>query len=176
VVIVISLAATVELSSGRLPWGPSGSPGLWSGDAWGPESSQRLADPYTLTHLLHGAGLYGLLHVAAAGQPVAARLVVAVVVESAWEVLENSGPVIERYRTATASQDYRGDSILNSVGDILACIVGFLLAWRLPTRTTVIGAVAIELLLALWIRDGLLLNILMLAHPMRAVRTWQLGG
>jgi hypothetical protein len=175
VVAVIALAAKLELSSGRLPWGPSGSPGLWTGDAWGPENSQRLADPYTLTHVVHGAGLYGLLWVGAARQPVATRLVAAVVLESAWEILENSRPVIERYRTTTASQAYQGDSVLNSVGDILACVVGFLLAWRLPTRLTVIGALGIELLLALWIRDGLLLNILMLARPIQAVRVWQLG-
>ncbi len=176
VAATISLAALAELAMGRLPWGPSGYPGLWSGDAWGPENSQRLADPYTVTHVLHGAGFYGLLHVVARAQPMGPRLVLAVILEAAWEVFENSDPVIERYRATTASQGYRGDSVLNSVGDMLACVLGFALAARLSTRVTVLGAIGLEALLGAWIRDGLLLNILMLVYPIDAVRVWQLGG
>jgi uncharacterized protein DUF2585 len=164
-----------EMTLGRSPWGPSGSPGLWTSDVWGPENSQRLADPYTFTHILHGAGFYGLLRVVASAQPVGTRAVAAVILESAWEIVENSDLVIERYRTTTASQGYSGDSILNSVGDILACLLGFGLTARLPTRVTVLGAIGIEIWLAAWIRDGLVLNIVMLAYPINAVRLWQIG-
>jgi hypothetical protein len=92
---IVSLAAMAKLAVGRSPWGLSGSPGLWFGDVWGPENSQRLADPYTFTHVLHGVGFHGLLRVVAAAQPVAVRAVVAVILESAWEVFENSDTVIE---------------------------------------------------------------------------------
>ena len=172
---IIALAAVLLLAMGRTPWGPSGSPGLWSGDPWGSENSQRLADPYTVTHLLHGAVLYWLLWLVARKLPLGRRGVLAVALESAWEVFENTDMVIQRYRAATISLGYYGDSVLNSVGDILAAALGFTLAARLPPRMTVVGCLLIEVILVLWIRDSLFLNILMLMHPIAAVKHWQLG-
>jgi hypothetical protein len=102
-------------------------------------------------------------------------LLLAVVIESGWEVMENSAPVIDRYRTETVSLNYYGDSVMNSMCDIVACIVGFLLASRLPKRMALAGTVVLEILLLVWTRDNLTLNILMLLRPSQAIRMWQLA-
>ena len=172
----ICVAALILLAMGRTPWCRCGSIKLWSGDAWGPENSQQLTDPYTFTHVTHGVIFYVLLRLVARTQPLGACAVLAVALESGWEVLENTDMVINRYRAATMALGYYGDSVLNSVGDILACALGFALAAWLPARVTLGIVVALEVVLTLWIRDSLLLNIVMLVYPIDAVRTWQLGG
>ncbi len=115
----VAVTAGVLLAMGRTLWGTAGQPGLWPGDIWSQFNSQRLADPYTLTHISHGLGLYGLLWLAARNLPVRVRGVLAVAIEAGWEVFENSDWVIQRYREATISLDYYGDSVINSTGDIL---------------------------------------------------------
>src|SRR6185295_100531 len=137
--------------------------------------SQYVLDPYTLTHTSHGVLFYGILSAAAKNLPLGARLVLAVALESGWEVLENTDMVIERYRATTISLNYYGDSIVNSMADIGACVLGFVVASRLPKRVTVLGFIAAEIILALWIRDNLTLNILMLIRPSRVIQAWQLG-
>jgi hypothetical protein len=174
-VALVALAAAILLGMGRTPWYQAGPITLWYGDAWGPQNSQQLTDPYTFTHLTHGVLLYWLLQWVARGRSLPARGVLAVAAESAWEVLENTNTVIDRYRAVTMALGYYGDSVLNSVGDILACLIGFVCAARLPTRVTVTAAVVLEAALTVWIRDSLLLNIVMLLYPIDAVRTWQLG-
>ena len=116
------------------------------------------------------------MRLVAPGLPPGLRAVLAIAAESIWEVTENTDLVIQRYRAATISLNYYGDSVMNSMGDILACVVGFVLAWRLPTRVTVIGVLVLEAGLVLWIRDSLFLNILMLVHPLEAIRRWQTGA
>jgi len=175
VVALMILAGASEFAMGRRLWGNSGTPGLWSGDIWSTHNSQYLADPYTFTHVTHGVLFYGILRALAKSLSTSTRLVVAVGLESAWEVLENTDLVIGRYRAETISQNYYGDSIVNSMTDIASCIFGFLLASRLPKRITIIGTVAVEAVLLFWIRDNLSLNILMLIRPTRAIRMWQLG-
>jgi hypothetical protein len=108
------------------------------------------------------------------GAPLGVRLIVAVAVESAWEVYENTDTVIQRYRATTISLGYYGDSIVNSMADIAACLLGFLLAWRLPRAATWGWVLAVEIVLALWIRDNQALNILMLIRPLDVVRRWQM--
>jgi len=175
VCLLMFAAAILEFWMGRKLWGSSGVPGLWSGDIWSSHNSQFLFDPYTFTHITHGVLLYALLSLACKRLPVHTRLLLAAGLESAWEVLENTNMVIERYRTETISLNYYGDSVVNSMGDILACLLGFTLASRLPRRVSIVGTVALEILLVLWTRDNLALNLVMLVHPSRAIRLWQLG-
>lgn len=171
----IALAATVLLAMGRHPWCQCGVVTLWTSDTWGQENSQQLFDPYSFTHVTHGVLLYALLSVAASRWTSGARGVLAIAVESVWEIVENTNTVIERYRAATLALGYYGDSVLNSVGDILMCALGFMVAARCSRRATILLTVVLELGLLIWIRDNLALNIVMLLHPIEAVKQWQLG-
>jgi hypothetical protein len=160
--------------SGR-PWICKTGIGLWTG-AWTPCTSQHLLDPYSLTHVLHGMIFYWLLRLCTPTIALHWRLLLAIVVEIGWELVENSQWVIERYRQETASLDYTGDSILNSVGDLLTMIVGFAFASRFSWKVAVTAFVVVEVGLLLTIRDNLTLNVLMLFVPSDAIKQWQLGG
>jgi hypothetical protein len=173
---ILALAASVEFSMGRKLWGLSGEPGVWSGDVNSPHNSQYMTDPYSFSHLTHGILLYGFAWLIARKSPVRVRALIAITFEASWEMPENSSMVIERYRSATISPHYYGDSVMNSMCDILTCMVGFAIAALLPTRVTVVAALALEIGLALWIRDGLLLNVVMLIHPFAVIRAWQAGN
>jgi hypothetical protein len=175
VIAIMAFTAAVELWNGRLLFCKCGTIRLWAGDIWSNENSQQFADPYSFTHILHGVILYALVgSVAGKRLPVGARLVAAVMLEAGWEMLENSSFIIDRYRATTVSLGYYGDSVFNSMGDICFMMMGFALAYKLPVRVTVIGAVLVDLALLLLIRDSLALNIIMLIHPIAAIKTWQM--
>jgi hypothetical protein len=150
---------------------------LWYGGRGDSQMSQHLTDWYSYSHILHGIIFYWLLSAIAKGRlSVAARLVIAALIEGGWEVFENSPFIINRYRAQTVSRDYFGDSILNSTGDILCMLVGFLLASRLPAWVTVFLLIATEVILLALIRDNLTLNIIMLIHPVEWIKQWQMAG
>ena len=173
---VLVVTAAVEYAMGRSPLGPDGRFGWLETDIWSSAQSQRVADPYSFSHIVHGFLFYGLLWLTARRWPMSTRLLGAVVLEGAWEILENSPLIIDRYRAVTIAQGYVGDSILNSISDIAMCASGFLLAANLRVSISVALVVATEILMAVLIRDNLTLNIVMLIAPIDAIKTWQMAG
>ena len=149
---------------------------LWESHPFAPTMSQELADWYSFSHIIHGFVFYGLLHLLAPRLPFAARLLIAMGIEVGWEIAENSPFVINAYRQQALAAGYVGDSIINSVSDTAMMAIGFLAASRLRARYVVLLAVGFELLTGVLIRDGLTLNILNFAMPIKAVHDWQAGA
>ncbi len=148
---------------------------VWTPNAWSTETSQDFADPYSLSHILHGLIFFWVLRLAFKKAPVAWLLVAALAVETGWEIFENSEFIINKYRYDTASLNYFGDSILNSLGDVSFTFLGFWFAWRYSWKASLAVLIALEVFMVLTIRDNLTLNILMLIHPVPAIQHWQLS-
>lgn len=174
---VIVAAALVLTAMGRVPICTCGYIKPWHGIVASSENSQHISDWYTFSHIIHGFGFYFLFWLLGTrrGWPLGLRLVLALLLESGWEILENTPMVINRYRATTIALDYFGDSVLNSVCDILAMVLGFFLAARLPVWLIVTLTVVMEVAVAYFIRDNLALNILQLIYPVEAILKWQQG-
>jgi hypothetical protein len=174
---LIALTAAILLMMGRTPICKCGTNELWHGTVKDSGNSQHLTDWYTPSHVIHGflfycgAWMIGVLRGKAL--PFGVALLIAIGLEAAWEIAENTDAVIERYRATNIALDYYGDSVINSDSDIVAMIVGFVLARLWPVWLTVLAALVMEAFVGFWIRDNLILNIIMLIHPVEAINRWQ---
>ncbi len=175
--LCVVLAAMLTLwLEGRIWWCQAGDYSPWAWNIWSRHNSQHLIDPYSFTHILHGVLEFWLIGLVFRRVSLAWRLLIAIMIEGSWEVAENSIYVINRYREATISLDYFGDSILNSISDILCCATGFVIAYKLRFLRSLFLFLATEIVLIFWIHDSLIINIIMLIYPIDAIKHWQIGG
>jgi hypothetical protein len=173
--VAVALAVVQLRLQERVWWCQVGDYAPWSWAVLSAHNSQHVIDPYTFTHILHGILFFWLASLIFGKLPLAWRLLIAISVECVWEVVENTDAVIRRYREATISLDYFGDSVINSLGDILSFSFGFWLAYKLRLWLSLALFVLVEIILLLWIRDSLVLNIIMLLYPLDAIKKWQSG-
>ncbi|MES2119825.1 MAG: DUF2585 family protein [Pseudomonadota bacterium] len=173
--LILGAATTLLLAMGRHPICTCGSVGLWVGQRDSAQTSQMLADWYSLSHIVHGLIFYALLRLAAPRLALEWRFLIALFVEAAWEVTENTPMIIDRYRETTAALGYTGDTVINSLSDMLMMAVGFLLARKLPLWAAVAALVVLEVVPLFVIRDNLTLNIIALIAPNPAIQAWQAG-
>jgi Protein of unknown function (DUF2585) len=175
IALIVLTGALVLRSQGRLWICACGKVYVWAGDIWSAHNSQHLLDPYSFTHVLHGFAFFWVVAWLLPRLWPAWQLTLTILLETIWEVIENSQMAIERYRAATISIGYAGDTIVNSIGDVIVCGAGFWLARYLGFRISLIVFCLTELVLLIWIRDSLVLNIIMLIYPVDAIKAWQLG-
>ena len=174
--MIVAAAVAALLAMGRNPICTCGSIDLWVGARDSPKTSQMLADWYSLSHIVHGLLFYAALWLVARRWPLEWRFLAALLIEASWEVIENTPAVIDRYRETTAALGYTGDSVVNSVSDILMMALGFLLARKLPLWAAILLLLALEIVPLLTIRDNLTLNVWSLIVPNQALQAWQAGG
>ena len=174
--MVMAIAVVFEYLQGHVWWCKAGDYLPWSWSIWTMHNSQHLIDPYSFTHILHGVLEFWLIGLLFRKVPVVWRLLFAVMIEGSWEIAENSTYVINRYREATISLNYFGDSIINSMSDIVCCATGFVIAYKLRFWKSVALFAATETVLIFWIHDSLVINIIMLIYPIEALKDWQMGG
>jgi uncharacterized protein DUF2585 len=174
--LILAVAAAILLGMGRNPICTCGHVDLWVGQRDSPSTSQMLADWYSLSHIVHGLLFYAALWLVWRRAPVEWRFLAALLIEATWEVVENTPFVIDRYRTATAALGYSGDSVINSVSDILMMCVGFFAARKIPVWASILLLIVLEIVPLFVIRDNLTLNVWMLLAPSDALRAWQAGG
>jgi hypothetical protein len=173
--VILAAAAAILLAMGRNPVCTCGAVDLWVGTRDSPRTSQMLADWYSLSHIVHGLLFYAGLWLIARRWPVDRRFLLALLIEASWEVIENTPMVIDRYRATTAAIGYTGDSVINSLSDILMMALGFLLARKLPVRASIALLLVLEIVPLFVIRDNLTLNVIALIAPSHAIQAWQAG-
>lgn len=171
--LILIIHALVLYIMGRVPICKCGYIKFWHGITHSSENSQQLTDWYTFSHIIHGFFFYWLALKLFPKSNIWFRAFIAILPEVAWEVIENTPLIINRYRTETLSLDYFGDSVINSVSDVIAMILGFWMAYKLPVWLTIALTIFMELFVLYFIRDNLTLNIIMLLYPLQAIKNWQ---
>lgn len=173
--IIATLLALVIVfrMTGRLWWCKCGEFFLYSGDINSMHNSQHVIDPYSLSHVLHGILFFYAIWLVGRRLPMIWKLAIAILIETGWEILENSPIIINRYRAGTISIGYEGDTIANSLSDVVMAVLGFLLAKQIGWKGSIAFFIASELFMLWWIKDNLLLNVLMILCPIQAVKQWQ---
>ena len=149
---------------------------LWENSIWSSGNSQHIADWYSLGHINHGILFAGLFAVILRRWGVPVRLIATGVSGFLWETIENTSFIINRFREVTISLDYYGDTVINSMSDSLFMLAGFLLALRVRPWIAVAIFLGLEVFSKLMVRDGLVLDTIMLIHPIPAILDWQLLG
>ncbi|MCF6200016.1 MAG: DUF2585 domain-containing protein [Hyphomicrobiaceae bacterium] len=172
---IIAATALTLFWMGQEPICKCGYVNLWDGGIVSAENSQHFTDWYTPSHFIHGILFYGVLAWLLGSLSFGARLNIALLMEASWEIFENSDFIINRYREATIALDYFGDSVLNSTSDLLFMVLGFLMAWRVPIWVSIFVVIALEVIVGYFIRDNLILNVVMLVYPMDFIKDWQLA-
>lgn len=174
-VAILALQALALYGLGRSVICPCGLK-VWDSVLHGPENSQHLLDWYSISHLTYGFLFYFICRLLQKKIPIPWRalFLLAIAISAGWEIFENTYYAIERYQQNTISTQYHGDSIINSLMDTASMALGFFLASHLPAVMVVAIALGLEILMVTTIRDSLLLNTIMFAHPFKAVLHWQL--
>lgn len=175
-VLFVIAAIFVLRFEGRVWWCQVGDYSPWAWNIWSGHNSQHLIDPYSFTHILHGILEFWLIGLVFRRVPLAWRMLIAVMIEGAWEIAENSSYIINRYREETISLEYFGDSVINSISDILCCIAGFVIAYKLRFWKSLGLFIATEIVLIFWVRDSLIINLIMLIYPLSSIKAWQMAG
>ena len=177
-IALIILTAVTLLLMGQIPICKCGYVKFWHGVTYSSENSQHLTDWYTFSHIIHGFAFYFIFWLIGRRfrWPIGLMLVAAIFVEASWEIFENTDLIINRYREVTISLDYYGDSVINSMIDILAMVGGFIMARKFPVWLSLLLLVIMEVFVGYMIRDNLTLNIIMLIYPIPAIKNWQSGG
>lgn len=179
-ICIVTLATLFAMD--RPPICECGYVSLWHGDINSSGNSQHLSDWYTPSHIIHGMIFYALGWLLFSkfgwGWRSAGKwsFTLAVFLEAAWEVAENTPMVIDRYRSVTVNWGYSGDSIINSLADLGWMSLGFYLALKLPVKVTVVLAIIMEIVAGIVVRDNLTLNVIMLFWPLEFIRDWQGAG
>ena len=173
---IIAITAGLLYAAGRSPICPCGTVKFFDFVPKAGEDSQHIFDWYTFSHILHGLIFYFAIWLVGRGRvPFTVAILIALVLEGAWEVFENSQYIINRYQSQSISEQYNGDSVINSVGDLLTMAFGFFLASRLPVLASIAVLIGVEVWMAWMIRDNLTLNIISLTHPIEWISQWQEG-
>lgn len=171
-VVVVAMALKLQ-QQGRTWFATDGTFKLWISDAWGGDNSQHLSDPYSFSHMLHGLVFFGACYLLLPKLSLLWRHTISIFVESIWEVMENTQAVIDRYREGTAALGYTGDTIINCIGDLASCTLGFVLAYYLGWKKSLLLFLITEIIMILTIRDSLMINVIMLIYPIDGIKEWQ---
>lgn len=148
---------------------------FWEGEIFSQGNSQHIADWYTFSHIIHGFLFYAIARYLFPKKSFPIWLLVAVIAEVSWEIFENTPMVINHYRQQALAVGYTGDSILNSVFDVLWMVLGFIIAYKVPVKVSIFIVIAMELFVLYFVRDNLTLNIINLIYPFEFLNKWQAG-